>query len=332
MITQKEKQVIVENEIKEVIVNQQAFTQENDSEHGRLDWVPINLVIPNPLNPRKDDSIRTEEMQNIIRTRGWEEPLTVYQNGKMYVLLSGHRRLYAAKQVGGIKKIPVYIKDKPLNDLEEKERLISLQSGRVNWTPFEWAKSTYDRWVAWGKPPINKFAKQINLGPQAVKQYINVLDYFPRTEIEVDLQTGALSMSSLSALVRWIKELSKHKPEFVSSMGEELIRKIMLEKLVSKKVTREELTDFQYTELAKEEDIQNFLIDKNALLSTQLTYLGLNKKFNNFKGHLISIGMYKKRIPEITPKNDHQREQAINALEELNQLVSKRIKELKMDQ
>lgn len=75
-----------------------------------------------------------------------------------------------------------------------------------------------------------------------------------------------------------------------------------------------------------------YILDQQLHISQKISsfYFHGSRLYN--KGHLISIGMYKKRIPEITPKNDHQREQAINALEELNQLVSERIKELKMDQ
>lgn len=65
--------------------------------------VPTSNVFPNPLNPRKNDGIDTEEMQSIITKRGWEEPLSAYKKNEdsdYYVLLAGHRRLFAANKAG----------------------------------------------------------------------------------------------------------------------------------------------------------------------------------------------------------------------------------------
>lgn len=301
---------------------------EEQEEQKQVIWVSIKKLIPNPMNPRKNDSIRTDEMQNIILQRGWEEPLTAYEQGNIYVLLAGHRRLYAARKAG-VKKVPIFVVEKPANDQEEIERIASLQSGRVDWTSFEWALFTYERWVAWGKPPVSRFAKQINLGIGAVKQYINVLDYYPRHEIQADLESKALSISSLDALVKWLKALKTHKADLVDSMGEDLIRKIMLDKIRNNKVNRDELRNTEYAKLASEEDIQEFLINKEMELDAQMGYLGIKKKYQDFNGHLISIGHMEKRIPEIKPETEHQREQALKALEELNQLINQQIADIK---
>jgi ParB/RepB/Spo0J family partition protein len=295
---------------------------------SEVKWVSLNRVIPNPMNPRKDNGIKTDEMQDIILKRGWEEPLTVYEQGKLYVLLAGHRRLYAAKRAG-IKKVPIFIVVKPNNDQEEIERIASLQAGRVDWTPFEWAKFTFDRWIAWGQPSIQSFSKQINIGSGSVKQYINVLSYFPHDEIFTRLQTKELTISSLDALSRWIKSLKKNKPDLIDAMGENLIRKTMLEKISRKKLNRDDLKNVEYTELATEEDILDFLTDEDASLSSRLGYLGLKRNYRDFNGHLISIGLMEKRIPEIKPDTVRQKEQALKALEELNDLVQRRIAELK---
>jgi ParB/RepB/Spo0J family partition protein len=300
----------------------------DEKARSEVKWVALNRVFPNPMNPRKDNGIKTDEMQDIIFKRGWEEPLTVYEQGKLYVLLAGHRRLYAAKKAG-IKKVPIFIVEKPNNDQEEIERIASLQAGRVDWTPYEWAKFTFDRWNAWGQPSIQSFAKQINIGSGSVKQYINVLSSYPHDEIVTRLQTKELTISSLDALARWLKALQKNKPALIELMGETLIRKTMLEKIARKKLNRDDLKNIEYTELAKEEDILEFLTDEDANLGAKLGYLGLKKNFRDFNGHLISIGLMEKRIPEIKPETARQKEQALKALEELNELVQQRLTELK---
>jgi ParB/RepB/Spo0J family partition protein len=312
-------------------MNEEKVTVEHPADEkarSEVKWVSLNRVFPNPMNPRKDNGIKTNEMQDIIFKRGWEEPLTVYEQGKLYILLAGHRRLYAAKK-SGIKKVPIFIVEKPNNEQEEIERIASLQAGRVDWTPFEWAKFTFDRWNAWGQPSIQSFAKQINIGAGSVKQYINVLSSFPHDEIFTRLQTKELTISSLDALARWLKALAKNKPGLIELMGETLIRKTMLEKISRKKLNRDDLKNIEYTELAKEEDILDFLTNEDANLSAKLGYLGLKKNFRDFNGHLISIGLMEKRIPEIKPETQHQKEQALKALEELNNLVQQRLAELK---
>jgi ParB family transcriptional regulator, chromosome partitioning protein len=290
-------------------------------------WVPLTSVIPNPLNPRRDDSVESEVLSDILKKRGWEEPLTCYQAGKMYVLLAGHRRLYAARKAK-VRKIPVYIVSKPKDEAEEIERIAGLQSARVDWQPLEWAIFTWDRWNAWGKPPYTRFAKEINISIHAVKQYITVMGYFPLNEIEKELQSKNLNMSSLDALVKWITALKKHKPELVETMTEDMIRKVMLQKLVNKKALRDDLRNTEYCELAKEEQIKEFLIDKDMELDAQIGYMGIKRKYKDFTGHLISMGHFSNRIPHIKPETEHQRSQAVAALDELAAMIEQKKKEI----
>lgn len=64
---------------------------------SNLIMADIKDVIPNPLNPRTNNAIKTDEMQRVIKEKGWEVPITCYQRGEQYIILSGHRRWEAAK-------------------------------------------------------------------------------------------------------------------------------------------------------------------------------------------------------------------------------------------
>lgn len=88
------------------------MTNEIDSKN--VIWVPIENVIPNPMNPRTVTFVQQDDMIEIIRTRGWGEPLTAYQQGENYVLLAGHRKLSAA-HAAKEKRIPLFVVDKPEN-------------------------------------------------------------------------------------------------------------------------------------------------------------------------------------------------------------------------
>jgi ParB family transcriptional regulator, chromosome partitioning protein len=300
----------------------------NPNSRPNVEWVSIEEVLPNPLNPRKNDAIRTEEMQGIIKKRGWEEPLTVYKKGKIYVVLAGHRRLYAARQAK-VKQLPVFIVDAPQTHQEEIERIASLQSGRVDWTPFEWARFTYERWIAWGQPNLRSFAREINLTFHQVKNYVTVLNYFPIYEIESGLKNGALTLSALDALHDWIQSLKKHHPNIIETLTEEMIRKVLIEKLESKMATRETLRRAEFLSKAEESLVKEFILNKgfNLQHGLEMVKIDLNKK--SFHGSIISINMLKNTVTNIDPVTKDEATKAVDALTTLQKDIADRIKRIK---
>ncbi|WP_394555861.1 hypothetical protein C1N61_32255 (plasmid) [Priestia aryabhattai] len=289
--------------------------------------VPINKIVPNPLNPRKNEGLRTDEMQEILDKRGWEEPLTAYEKGTRYVLLAGHRRTFAARDFNKKKEnqhklithIPVYVVDAPANEQEELDRIASLQSGRVNWSQLDWAKYVYQKWESWGKPPIRSFAKHFeSLSYNQVRMYITVLDYYPMKEIENDLEKEDVSMGTLEALVDWIRQLQNVHPAVVKEFDENLIRKQMLKKVKNKKVKRDILRNKEFIKQATPEQIGDFLSDPELVLEDYMDSLGISKKSTDFNGSLIKLGKTKGFLEkEFKPKNEKERLSGIAKLTEL---------------
>lgn len=290
-------------------------------------WVPLRKVYPNPLNPRKSDNIKAEEMAALIEKIGWKEPLVAYKDGSKYVLLAGHRRRFAAKQAGW-SEVPIYVVEKPATEQIELEWLSGLQSGRVDWTQYEWCRYIYERWIAWSKPPVTKFAKDLQTTGSKVKQAIDVFSYFPIPEIEPYLQNNSVSMSSLEALVRWLKEFKNIKEELFEEMGEDLIRRLMLEKVISKKVTRSQLRATYYFRMTPADEIQDFLTDQEAELTERLEILSGVRRKADVKGHLISLAAVKKRIPEIKPDTEEDKKRVADELENLKKLIEAQLNEL----
>lgn len=74
--------------------------------------VPVAHIRPNPHQPRtefKEDAL--EELAGSIKKHGLIQPITVrYLGSKRFELISGERRLRAAK-IAGIKEIPAYIRE-----------------------------------------------------------------------------------------------------------------------------------------------------------------------------------------------------------------------------
>lgn len=295
---------------------------------GEAVWVPINKIIPNPLNPRKNVEIRSTELQQIINFRGWEEPLTAYVKGSNFVLLAGHRRLFAAQAAKTVKEIPLFIVDKPINEQEELDRIASLQSGRVDWSPYEWGRYVFDRWKAWGKPAVNKLAKEMQVNPTTAKQYVDVLAYYPLHEIEDGLQNGSLTFSSLYTLITWIRNLKIHKGVLVEELGEDMIRRVLVEKIARKIVNRDNLRYKNYCKYATSDEIKMFLFNRDARIAERISQIVVETRYQNFTGHMISLSSVKKRIPNIIPESYEQKVSAIAQLKELQALISEQLGKL----
>lgn len=85
--------------------------------------VPLDLIFPNPLQPRKFFNVKElEEMAQTIKEAGdVEEPISLIPKGNKFMIKAGERRWRASK-MAGIKRISAIIY---YADLSEKEILIS---------------------------------------------------------------------------------------------------------------------------------------------------------------------------------------------------------------
>lgn len=87
---------------------------------GAFRYVPIDSVIPNPDQPRKNfNQEQLEELAATIRVHGILQPLLA-RTGKdgTYDLIAGERRLRAAR-LAGLAEVPIII-----NELDDQEKMI----------------------------------------------------------------------------------------------------------------------------------------------------------------------------------------------------------------
>lgn len=93
--------------------------------HCTAEIVPIETVVPNPLNPNTHPREQLDMMAEILRAHGWREPITISKrSGKV---VRGHGRLMAALAMG-LKDVPVQFQDytsdeKELADLIADNRI-----------------------------------------------------------------------------------------------------------------------------------------------------------------------------------------------------------------
>ena len=98
-----------------------SFTKEKTDEQ-RVLMLPVEQVRPNPHQPRTsfpDPDLR--QLSDSIRQNGILQPLTVRQNGEIYELIAGERRLRAAK-IAGLRAVPCII----MNISERNSAILAL--------------------------------------------------------------------------------------------------------------------------------------------------------------------------------------------------------------
>ncbi|MFE6076891.1 ParB/RepB/Spo0J family partition protein [Paenibacillus sp. NPDC057886] len=237
--------------------------------YSNLIRADIKDVVPNPLNPRMDNTIKTEELQRVIKDKGWEVPITCYEKDHKYVILSGHRRWHAAKKLMQ-RTIPVYLVEPPQSIQEEQERLGSVQGGKSDWSVYEWAKHTYDMWIYWEKCSFSELARKMNKSVAFVSARVKVFSYYPHSEIEQTLANNKISISALAYLIQWLNNLNRLKPEIVEDNKLDTVRATMLSKIERGLVGILDLKTDSFIHKANVEQLKSFLVDPDKKLSDAL--------------------------------------------------------------
>ncbi len=105
----------------------------------RLAFIDVDLITPNPYQPRKNfDEESLEKLSQSIKKDGVIQPIVVVKNGENFTLVVGERRWRAAKRAG-LKKIPAILKNISQNRLIEYALLENIH--RENLNPIEKAES-----------------------------------------------------------------------------------------------------------------------------------------------------------------------------------------------
>lgn len=102
-------------------------------EVGQQDEVDIDLISPNPKQPRTVfDEASLKELMISIKEIGILQPPVVREvSGGRYELIMGERRLRAAKAVG-LKTIPVIIRQTPDNELLREALIENIHRSQLN--------------------------------------------------------------------------------------------------------------------------------------------------------------------------------------------------------
>lgn len=98
----------------------------------KIEWIPVDLVRPNPYQPRKVFSNSAlQELANSILEHGVIQPITVRMIGNSYELIAGERRLKATK-LAGLATIPAVIIEVTTKDSAVLALIENLQRENLN--------------------------------------------------------------------------------------------------------------------------------------------------------------------------------------------------------
>jgi len=159
--------------------------------------LPLENIETNPMQPRRDfDEQALQELSQSIKLHDIIQPVTVSKlHGNKYRLISGERRLRAAK-LAGLKDIPAYIRQANDQELLELALLENLQREDLN--AVEIALS-YKRMMEELDHTQEQVAERMGKDRSTVTNYIRLLKLPP--DIQVAVRNGEISMGHARALI-----------------------------------------------------------------------------------------------------------------------------------
>lgn len=138
-----------------------------------LDEVPIELVHPNPNQPRMHfNKEELDELALSIEKDGLLQPILVREDAEGYEIIAGERR-WQASQLAGLEKVPVRIKEADDMKVLELALIENLQRSDLN--PIEEAYG-YKRMMERGNRTQSEVASAVSKGRSTIANALRLLD------------------------------------------------------------------------------------------------------------------------------------------------------------
>lgn len=146
--------------------------EESKKENSEFQYIDIEKIEPNPNQPRKRfNQQELEELSETIKNVGVIEPIVVRIENDKFILISGERRLRAAK-MAGFKKIPAIIKN--LDDIRSLEIALIENIQREDLTPIEEAKA-YEQLLKLTNMNIKQIAEKVGKDRSTISNLLRLL-------------------------------------------------------------------------------------------------------------------------------------------------------------
>lgn len=174
-----------------------AGKQDDGISHDTIARIDIDKIKPNPYQPRADfDPVELDELKRSIQEKGIIQPITVCRVEGGYQLISGERRLRAAKEAG-LAQIPAFIiRIHSGEELLELALIENLQRSNLN--PIEIAIS-YRRLTEELHYSIDQVAQKTGKDRSTITNFLRLLKLPER--IQTAVRKGELSAGHARALI-----------------------------------------------------------------------------------------------------------------------------------
>ena len=159
--------------------------------------VDLDLLRPNEEQPRTDiDNARLDDLARSISVSGVIQPILVRPRSEgTYEIVAGERRWRAAQRAG-LMRVPVVVRDVPVEKRLELALVENIQ--RENLNPIEEARA-YRRLADQFQRTQEEIAHAVGKDRATVANYQRLLTL--PTEVQADVATGGLSMGHARALI-----------------------------------------------------------------------------------------------------------------------------------
>lgn len=163
---------------------------------GRVAEVDVTLVRPNPYQPRKDFKEEAlDELADSIRQLGVIQPITVRATEDGFEIISGERRLRAARRAG-LGRVPAYVREADSEEMLEMAIVENIQREELN--PIEVALG-YQRLIEECDLTQEEVAEKVGKGRATIANFLRLLKLPAR--IQASLRDGTVSVGHARALI-----------------------------------------------------------------------------------------------------------------------------------
>src|SRR5678815_5374637 len=161
--------------------------------------IDIDLLAPSEKQPRVQmDDAKLEELAQSIRDNGIIQPILVQKIGDLYRIIAGERRWRAAQRAG-LLKVPVVVRDVPLDDERQLLQLALIENiQRENLNAIDEA-AAYQRLADEFGMTHDQIAAAVGKDRSSVANYVRLLKL--ADEVRAELVAGRLSMGHARALL-----------------------------------------------------------------------------------------------------------------------------------
>jgi len=169
----------------------------SDENTNQIDFIDLEKIEHNPYQPRVDfDESSLEELKNSIIEHGVIQPITVRKSLYGFEIISGERRVRAAK-LAGLEKIPAYILQ-DISDVQMLQLALIENLQRDNLNPIEVANG-YSRLIEECKLTQEEVAQKVSKDRTTITNFLRLLKL--PIAIQDSLRNREISMGHARALL-----------------------------------------------------------------------------------------------------------------------------------